>query len=71
VKIQTKTIRKRYGRSKSEYTYKQHLLPFPTAENQALQPFLDKELKFKMNIADDTISITLREEKHENPQNLG
>jgi hypothetical protein len=63
VKIQTKTIRKRYGRSKSEYHYKQHLLPFPIKQNEALEPFLKKELQFKMNVEDDTLHVTLKKQK--------
>ena len=60
VKLQTKTIKKRYGRNKSEYSYKKHMLPFPIKENEALEPFLKKELDFKMNIKDDTIQIMLK-----------
>jgi hypothetical protein len=63
VKLQTKTIRKRYGRGKSEYTYKQHLLPFPTAENEALEPFLEGELEFKMSVMDDALNISLKKQK--------
>jgi hypothetical protein len=63
VKIQSKTIRKRYGRGKGEYSYKQHMLPFPIKENEALEPFLKKELRFKMNIKDGSLYITLETER--------
>jgi hypothetical protein len=63
VRIQPKTIRKHYGRGKSEYRYKQHLLPFPIGQNEALKPFLEKELHFKMNAKDDTLNVTLKRQK--------
>ncbi|MBT0160195.1 hypothetical protein G4O51_09445 [Candidatus Bathyarchaeota archaeon A05DMB-2] len=63
VRIQSKTIRKRYGRGKGEYSYTQHLLPFPTRENEALKPFLKKELQFKMNVNNDTLNVTLKKQK--------
>ncbi|MCW3994521.1 MAG: hypothetical protein NWE98_00020 [Candidatus Bathyarchaeota archaeon] len=63
VKIQTKTITKRYGRSKNTYHYKQHLLPFPVKENENLKPFLKKELQFKMNATNDTLNVTLTKQK--------
>jgi hypothetical protein len=66
VKLQTKTIRKRYGRGKGEYCYKQHLLPFPTRENEALEPFLKKELEFKMNVKDDTLHVALNKQRKRN-----
>lgn len=58
-----KTIRKRYGRGKSEYRYKQHLLPFPVRENENLEPFLKKELQFKMNVKDDTFHAVLKKQE--------
>jgi hypothetical protein len=77
VKIQSKTIRKGYKRSKRQYSYTQHLLPFPTNQNQALKPFLRKELEFKMDVKGDTLNITLTKQKektagiqNENPQNI-
>ena len=65
VKIQTKTITKRYGRSKNTYHYKQHLLPFPVKENENLKPFLKKELEFSMAAKDETLHIELKKEKQE------
>lgn len=65
VKIQTKTITKHYGRSKNTYHYKQHLLPFPTQENETLKPFLKKELKFSMVAKGETLHIELKKEKPE------
>jgi hypothetical protein len=77
VKIQSKTIRKGYKRSKRQYSYTQHLLPFPTSQNHALKPFLKKELQFKMDAKGDTLNITLTKQKektvgiqNENPQNI-
>jgi hypothetical protein len=66
VKIQSKTIRKGYKRSKRQYSYTQHLLPFPTNQNQALKPFLKKELEFKMDAKGDTLNITLTKQKEKN-----
>jgi hypothetical protein len=36
VRLQTKTMRKRYGRGKGEYCYKKNMLPFPIKENSSL-----------------------------------
>jgi hypothetical protein len=63
VKVQSKTIRKGYKRSKRQYSYTQYLLPFPTSQNQALKPFLRKELEFKMGVKGDTLNITLKKQK--------
>jgi hypothetical protein len=63
VKIQSRTIKKRYKKGKREYRYKQHLLPFPTKQNENLKPFLHRELQFKMNAKDDVLNVTLTKEK--------
>ena len=63
VKIQSRTIRKSYGRGKNEYSYKQHLLPFPTIENKALEPFLKKGLQFRMNVKNETLNVALKKQK--------
>jgi hypothetical protein len=63
VRLQTKTMRKRYGRGKGEYCYKKNMLPFPIKENEALKPFLKKELEFKMNVKDDTLHVALKQQK--------
>jgi hypothetical protein len=63
VKLQTKTIRKHYGRGKGEYSYQKHMLPFPIRENPALEPFLKKDLQFEMNVRDGAIYIALKNPK--------
>ena len=63
VKIQTKTIRKKAKRGQPDYVSKQHLMPFPTAQNEELKPFLKKDLQFKMKVEEDTLKVTLKKEK--------
>ncbi len=61
VRIQTRTIRKKYKRNKPPYTCKKHLLPFPLTQNGNIEAFLKKELNLNMAITDkDTINFTLK-----------
>ena len=69
VKIQSKTIRKGYKKGKREYSYKQHLLPFPIRQNETLTTFLKKELQFEMNAKDDTLNIALKKQKEKTADN--
>ena len=63
VKIQTKTIRKKAKRGQPPYVCKQHLMPFPTSQNEELAPFLKKDLQFSMKVEEDTLKVTLKKEK--------
>ena len=65
VRLQTKKIKKKYKQEKGKYCYPQHLLPFPRRENKALQPFLKKDLQFRMNVKDDTLNVSLKKPKDE------
>ena len=69
VKIQTRTIRKKYKRNQPDYEYKQHLIPVPLAKNEELTPFLKKQLDFDMNIKDDTLNVKLKKQKTERSKN--
>jgi hypothetical protein len=64
VKIQSKTIRKRYKPKGPPYTYTQHLMLFPLERNDELTPFLRQELEFTMTVNEDIIHITLRKRNH-------
>jgi hypothetical protein len=70
VKIQSKTIRKRYGRGKSEYHYTQYLLPFPVKRNETIKPFLNKHLKLEMNAKEDALNIALTKQNQKAGGNL-
>jgi hypothetical protein len=61
VKIQSKTIRKRYGRGKSEYHYTQYLLPLPAKRNETIQPFLNTHLKLEMHAKEDILDLGLKD----------
>jgi len=64
VKIQSKTIRKRYKPKAPPYTYTQHLMLFPLEQqNDELTPFLRQELEFTMTVNEDMLHITLKKEK--------
>jgi len=63
VKIQTKTIRKKAKGGQPDYICKQHLMPFPTSQNEELKPFLKKDLQFNMKVKEDTLNVTLKKEK--------
>ncbi len=67
VKIQTRLIRKRYKRGTQPYVYRQLLLPFPAKCNRVLEPFLKKKLHFELDVKDETVSISLTEQK-DNPR---
>jgi hypothetical protein len=61
VKIQTRTIRKKY-RDKL-YSYKQHLVPLPLTRNSELVPFLGRQLDF--SIKDGDLILTLKKPMEE------
>lgn len=56
VKIQTRTITKKY-RDKV-YSYKQHIVLLPLPSNKELTSFLDQQLDLK--IIDDTLILALK-----------
>ncbi|MFA5571501.1 MAG: hypothetical protein GX799_03460 [Crenarchaeota archaeon] len=64
VKIQSKTIRKKYKPTAPPYTYTQHLMLFPLEQNDELTPFLKQELEFTMTVNEDILHITLKKRKH-------
>ncbi len=63
VKIQSKTIRKKYKPKGPPYAYTQHLMLFPLGQNDELAPFLKQELEFTMTVSEDRLHITLKKEK--------
>ena len=65
VKIQSKKITKEY--KKRTYRYTQHLMPFPLARNEELEPFLKRQLKFKMNTQGDMLNVSLKKESEVKP----
>ncbi len=62
MKIQSKRITKQY--KTGTYSYKQHLLPFPVARNQELEPFLKKQLTFNMTTKGDTLNLSLKKQEN-------
>lgn len=69
VKIQIRTVRKKYKKNQPSYEYKQHLIPIPLTKNEQLTPFLKQQLDFDMNIKDDTINVKLKKQKTEGNSN--
>ncbi|MGA2682188.1 MAG: hypothetical protein ABSF44_10365 [Candidatus Bathyarchaeia archaeon] len=44
VRIQTRTVSKKYKKNQPGYEYKQHLIPIPLSKNEEIKPFLKQRL---------------------------